>query len=194
MTQARELIVEVMREVQGVAKREKNTAPNGGYNFRGIDAVVNAIGPALRKHGGFIIPTVMDYRTDTATTAKGSTMNVVRLVVEFSIYGTEGEPVMGVVSAEAFDSGDKATAKAMSVAYRTFMLQTFCLPTDEPDPDSFSYEATAGTPATDWEAAIAALSTVEDARALWKDASTSRAPKAVTDAIAAKADALAKIA
>lgn len=190
MTQARELILEVMKEVQGVAKRDRNIQQN--FDFRGIDAVVNAIGPALRKHGGFIVPSVMDYKNGTATTAKGSAMNVTRLVVEFSIYGTEGEPVTGVVAAEAFDSGDKATAKAMSVAYRTFMLQTFCLPTDEPDPDSFSYEATAGRPATDWDAAIAALSTVEDARALWKDASTSRAPKAITDAIAAKADELAK--
>jgi hypothetical protein len=187
MSEARELIVEVMREVQGVAKRDRNVAQN--FDFRGIDAVVNAIGPALRKHGGFIVPSVMDYKNDTATTAKGSAMNVVRLVVEFAVHGTEGEPVTGVVAAEAFDSGDKATAKAMSVAYRTFMLQTFCLPTDEPDPDSFSYEATTGT---DWASAIEGLDTVEAARALWKQASTARAPKAITDAITAKADALGK--
>jgi hypothetical protein len=36
---------------------------------------------------------------------------------------------------EAFDSGDKSTAKAMSVAYRTALLQALTLPTDEPDPD-----------------------------------------------------------
>jgi hypothetical protein len=132
---------------------------------------------------------VVDYKNDNATTAKGSTMNVVRLIVEFAVHGTEGEPVTGVVAAEAFDSGDKATAKAMSVAYRTFMLQTFCLPTDEPDPDSFSYQATTGT---DWTQAIDALDTVEAARELWKQASTARAPKAITDAITAKADALAK--
>ena len=38
------------------------------------------------------------------------------------------------------DSGDKATAKAMSVAFRTALLQALALPTDEPDPDSQSYE------------------------------------------------------
>jgi hypothetical protein len=31
---------------------------------------------------------------------------------------------------------DKATAKAMSVAYRTFLLQVLALPTDDPDPDA----------------------------------------------------------
>ena len=41
---------------------------------------------------------------------------------------------------EVVDSGDKATAKAMSVAFRTALLQALCLPTDEPDPDASSYE------------------------------------------------------
>jgi len=41
--------------------------------------------------------------------------------------------------AESMDSGDKATAKAMSVAFRTALLQTLCLPTDESDPDADSY-------------------------------------------------------
>lgn len=138
MATASEVIIEVMREVQGVAKRDKNSAQ--GFNFRGIDAVVNAIGPALRKHGAFIVPTVVDEHREQVTSAKGSQLNVARVQVMYSIYAVEGDPISGVVAAEAFDSGDKATAKAMSVAYRTFMLQTFCLPTDEPDPDSFSYD------------------------------------------------------
>ena len=38
------------------------------------------------------------------------------------------------------DGGDKATAKAMSVAFRIALLQALALPTSEPDPDSTSYE------------------------------------------------------
>src|SRR5690606_40176303 len=41
---------------------------------------------------------------------------------------------------EAMDSGDKATPKAMSVAMRVALLQALCIPTDEPDVDSQSYE------------------------------------------------------
>ena len=52
-----------------------------------------------------------------------------------------------VVIGEAGDSGDKATPKAMSVALRTALLQTLMLPTDEPDPDSFTYGADDGRPA-----------------------------------------------
>jgi len=136
--QARELVVEVMKEVQGLAKRDKNTSQ--GFNFRGIDAVMNVVGPALRKHGGFITPTVTDVSTSVAPTKSGGSLNICRLQVTYSVYGSEGDPIVGTVAAEAMDSGDKATAKAMSVAYRTFLLQLLCLPTDEPDPDTYSYE------------------------------------------------------
>ena len=135
---AKQLVVELMKEVQGLAKRDKNTSQ--GFAFRGIDAVMNAVGPALRKHGGFIVPNVISSETQIATSRNGGSLNIVRLQVSFSVFGSEGEPIIGSVAAEAMDSGDKATAKAMSVAYRTFLLQLLCLPTDEPDPDSFTYE------------------------------------------------------
>lgn len=140
MATSAEVVLAVMNEVQGLAKRDKNQAQ--GFNFRGIDAVMNVVGPALRKAGGFIVPAVQSIRHETLTTAKGSLMNAAYVEVVFSVFGNDnGEPISGIVAAEAFDSGDKATAKAMSVAMRTFLLQLLCLPTDEPDPDSFSYEA-----------------------------------------------------
>lgn len=139
MAEAREVVMNVMKEVQAVAKKDRNE--NQRFNFRGIDAVVNAIGPALRKHGGFIMPHWSNVTYEGMTSARGGALNVARVEVCYAVYGSEGDPIEGKVVAEAFDSGDKATAKAMSVAFRTFILQTFCLPTDEPDPDSFSYEA-----------------------------------------------------
>jgi hypothetical protein len=138
MANAKEIIVAVMQDVQGVAKSNKNTSQ--GFNFRGIDAVLNAIGPSLRKHGGFIVPEIVEKQADTVPSKNGGALNVIRLTVAYTIMGTEGEGVTGIVAAEAFDSGDKATAKAMSVALRTFLIQLLALPTDEPDPDEFSYE------------------------------------------------------
>jgi len=52
------------------------------------------------------------------------------------------------VCAESMDSGDKATAKAMSVAYRTALLQTLCLPTDDVDPDAETYVRSEPAPRT----------------------------------------------
>lgn len=181
---AAEIIVKVMDDVQGLAKKDKNTAQ--GFNFRGIDAVMNVVGPSLRKHGGFIVPMADRVEYDTGTTAKGGTLNIARVTVSYVIYGQTGDPILGSAFAEAFDSGDKATAKAMSVAYRTFLLQLLCLPTDEPDPDVFSYESAA----PDWEALVAALANVDDARALWGQANQAKASKDVLAKIEAKATQL----
>lgn len=131
----------VMRDVQAVRKGEKNTAPNGGFMFRGIDAVTNAVGPALREHGVIVAPRVTDWNYDTVTVGhKQTQMGHARVLIEFTWYGPEGDTLVTVAAGEAFDSGDKATAKAHSVAFRTCMIQTLCLPTDEADPDEQSYQ------------------------------------------------------
>jgi hypothetical protein len=63
------------------------------------------------------------------------------LTVAFTLCSTaDGGTITATVASEAFDSGDKATAKAMSVALRTFLLQAFMLPTDDKDPDADTYE------------------------------------------------------
>lgn len=143
---ARQTIIAVMKAVEGVAKRGRNESQN--FNFRGIDAVLNAVGPELRKHGGFLKSNVLSSDYSTGTTSKGSQVNIVRLHVEYSFFGEVGEPLVGDVVAEAFDTSDKATAKALSVALRSYLIQLLCLPTDEKDPDADYIEAvTAATPA-----------------------------------------------
>lgn len=131
-------IVAVMRAVDHVAKREGGSGL--GYKFRGIDAVINAVGPKLRDAGVFILPTVEHYGYETVKSSAGKDMASVRLTVRFRFIGPMGDEMSAVVVGEAFDSGDKATAKAMSVALRTCLLQVLALPTDEPDPDAQTYE------------------------------------------------------
>lgn len=134
-----EALAKVMADVGAVKKSDQNT--QSGYNFRGIDAVTKAVYPALCEHGVIVLPKVLDYQYGTVTVGRNRTeMSHVRLTVEFTWYGPEGDQLSSVAAGEAFDSGDKATAKAHSVAFRTALLQTLCLPTDEPDPDSKTYE------------------------------------------------------
>src|SRR6478735_6746345 len=54
-----EAILAVMREVRAVGKNERNTTPGQSYNFRGIDTTVNALGPAMRKHGLVALPNLL---------------------------------------------------------------------------------------------------------------------------------------
>lgn len=131
-------LTKVMGDVQAVRKDSKNQAQR--FNFRGIDAVMNAVGPALRKHGVTILPEDVEVHRSNGTTANGKQTAEVVIKVTYRIYGPSGDSIHGKVAAEAMDFGDKAVAKAMSVAYRTFLLQALTIPTDEPDPDGESFE------------------------------------------------------
>jgi hypothetical protein len=83
---------------------------------------------------------VISVEHSTAAARSGGTMNLIHCVVEYRFTGPLGDSVEVTVAAESFDAGDKATAKAMSVALRTALLQTLLLPTDDPDPDATTYE------------------------------------------------------
>jgi hypothetical protein len=129
----------VMADVGAVRKDSKNQSQ--GFNFRGIDSVVNAVSPALRKHGVVVFPRVHTTEYSTVSIgSKGTQMGHCRVMVTYTFMAADGTSIESTVAAESMDSGDKATAKAMSVAFRTCLLQTLCLPTDDTDPDAESYE------------------------------------------------------
>lgn len=129
----------VASDVGAVGKDGINQAQK--FKFRGIDAVVNAVSPAMRRHGLVIFPVVESVTRSSAQTKSGGTMNTVEVIAGYVFTGPDGSSFTAKVPGESFDSGDKATAKAMSVAFRTVLLQTFTLPTDETDPDAESYDA-----------------------------------------------------
>jgi hypothetical protein len=140
----------VMRAVAAIGKRDRNLEQ--GYSFRGVDAVVNAVGPALREHGVVVVPLVDTYEYGTVEVGRNRTpMAHARVTVNYRFYGPDGSYIEARSAGEAMDSGDKATTKAMSVSFRTVLLQALALPTDEPDADAHSYER---SPAQDPEAVV----------------------------------------
>ena len=150
MTTIYQALSAVMNDVDVVGKDGWNDAPGAKYKFRGVDAVINAVGPVLRKHGVIVVPELMSAEYETVIAGRNRTeMMSVRLQVKFHWYGPEGDEVVASVAGEAFDSGDKATAKAHSVAYRTALIETLCLPTDDQDPDEETYERAPAEPPVD---------------------------------------------
>jgi hypothetical protein len=138
-----EALAAVMADVQAVGKSDRNT--HQGFAFRGIDAVLNAVGPVLRRHGVVVVPDVVSHTFETVEVGqKRSLMGHVIVHVRYVFVGPEGDQLTCSVLGEAMDSGDKAVPKAMSVAFRTALLQALALPTDEPDPDAATYERSAG--------------------------------------------------
>lgn len=163
-------ISDVARQVGAVGKTGTNTAQN--YKFRGVDAVINAVAPALRDHGLVLFPEVLSANYETAPNKSGGLNQICRLMVKYTAQAIDGDPIVSIVAAEAFDSGDKATAKAMSVAYRTYLIQLLCLPTDEPDPDESSYEVGVRPRAPratndDWMAKALAATTIDELKTVY---------------------------
>lgn len=134
-----EALAAVMADVSHVGKGERNQAQN--FSFRGIDAVLNAVGPALRKHSVIVLPQLLDIEQHTVEVGRNRTlMGHATVTVRYRFVAPDGTSLDAVTPGEAMDSGDKAVSKAMSVAFRTALIQALALPTDEPDPDSTVYE------------------------------------------------------
>lgn len=131
MTASKPTIVEVLSAVSadvGAVGKDGNSGQ--GYSFRGIDAVLAAVAPALRRRGVLVVPFVESADHATVEVGRNKTvMATCRLVVTHRWYGPAGDHIESRVAAEAADSGDKASTKAMSIAMRTAILQTLALPT-----------------------------------------------------------------
>jgi hypothetical protein len=139
-----EALIEIMKAVPAVPKSDRNEAQR--FDFRGIDSVLNAVGPKLRDHGVIVYPQVTEHHAREVSTSKGTKMNAVTLLVQYTFVDKGGDSLTVEVPGEAMDAGDKAYSKAMSVAFRTALIQALALPTDEPDPDSTSYERSDAPP------------------------------------------------
>ena len=120
----------------GISKARKNQQQ--GYNFRGIDDVLNALSSALVEAGLVILPRVTARDVVERQTAKGGALFYVTVEVEFDLVAVEdGSKHTVKTYGEAMDSADKATNKAMSAAYKYLALLTFCIPTEAtPDNDA----------------------------------------------------------
>ena len=124
-----ESISAVMKDCGAIAKNDKNTQQ--GYKFRGIDAVMNALNPALIRNKVFVVPEVLEQAREERTTAKGGLLIYAVVKVKYTFYAEDGSSVIACVVGEGMDSGDKATNKAMSAAFKYACFQTFCIPTEE---------------------------------------------------------------
>lgn len=136
-------ITDVMADVGAVGKNQKNQQQ--GFMFRGIDAVMNAINPALIKHKVFVVPEILEQSREERQTAKGGNLIYSICKVKYTFFTTDGSSISATVIGEGMDSGDKATNKAMSIAFKYACFQVLCIPTEEmKDPDADSHEVAPG--------------------------------------------------
>lgn len=125
----------------GAVGKGRRTESGARFQYRGVDDVVNAVADPLHSRGVVVVPEVLAWSAeDVVVGSKQTPMRSVTVHVRYRFHGPAGDSLDCSALGEAMDSGDKATSKAMSVAYRTALLQALTLPTDERDPDEDQYE------------------------------------------------------
>lgn len=113
----------------GISKDRKNQQQ--GYSFRGIDDVYNVLSPILADCGLCILPRMLTRTCEERATAKGGVLFYVTVEAEFDfVCAEDGSKHTVRTFGEAMDSGDKATNKAMSAAYKYAAFQAFAIPTE----------------------------------------------------------------
>jgi hypothetical protein len=127
------LLSAVSADIGAIGKDRKNAAQ--GFNYRGIDDLVNAAHPAFVKNGVVVVPKYEQVgQTEERTTGAGKSLYVIRLAGTFTFYAPDGSNVVaGPFIGEGSDSGDKACNKAMSAAFKYALTQTLCIPFMEQD-------------------------------------------------------------
>lgn len=127
----------------GISKNRRNQQQ--GYQFRGIDDVFNSLAPLLAKHGLCMLPNVLAREMAERETKSGGVLFSVVLVMEFVfISALDASQHTIRIYGEAMDSGDKATNKAMSAAYKYAALLAFGIPTEgDNDADATTHDVKA---------------------------------------------------
>lgn len=151
-----ECILNAMRDIAktGIAKLSRNK--DQGYNFRGVEAAMNEMSPILIRAGITISPSYSDLTVTERESKSGGKLRFVTVKGSFKFEAADGSFVIGEAYGEGMDSSDKATSKALSVAYRTALFQQFVVPTMAIDP-----ETNLGVPTRQDELEDIAMSMVE---------------------------------
>ncbi len=132
----------IMLEIEAIGKNEKNQQQ--GFKFRGIDTLYNELHGLFAKHGVITIPRAGMPKSEERTTKSGSILRFVQIPMTYVFMCEDGSSVECTVIGEGMDSGDKATNKAMAIAHKYALLQTFMIPTDDDkDPDAVTHEVAA---------------------------------------------------
>jgi len=120
----------IIGAIPPITKNRKNEQQH--YNFRGIDDVYAALNLLLAKYGVSILPEVLESKHEAAgTTKSGTTMWRHYIRVRYHLIASDGSTLKADSEGEGMDTGDKATPKAFSTAFKTMAFQVFCIPTGE---------------------------------------------------------------
>lgn len=172
MSAIQQAMLAVMRDAAevGIGKDDRNEHQK--YRYRGIERAMNTMVGILIRNKVLVLPSYETIMEKDLPTQKGGSAEYVKVRGKFRFMSAEdGSTVETEYFGEAMDSGDKATTKAQSVAFRTALFQTFVIPTMAIDPEEDDGQAEVVSPETQAlldEAQAAAETGMTTYKAFWE--------------------------
>lgn len=134
-----EKLVAIQQAISPIGKNQTNQGQ--GFKFRGVDAVYNALHPLLAEHEVFTTSKIINTIREDKETKSGGKVIYSIIDMEFTFYAKDGSHISTQARGEGMDSGDKASNKAMAVAHKYALTQTFTIPYDGMvDPDAETHQ------------------------------------------------------
>lgn len=155
-------LLAVKRELGAIPKDGVGPSSQGSYPFVQYDKIIEKLGELFQKHEIIVVPRIINHETtvreaEEAFTTGGVKDGVliprepirngklpqvnVREWVEMEyrfISAVDGSEITGSISGEAMDSQDKASRKAHTSAYKSYLIIAFDIVTGEKDPDAIN--------------------------------------------------------
>lgn len=162
------------------AVEKDNRNKDQGYRYASPASVMSAVKPLLAEHKLAIVPHLVNFEEIDSGQRAGSGKPFVINRVSMHYHILDGETGDDLVVPWQGQAGtyadDKGLAKAQTIALRTFLIQLFQIPTEDPetDPDARDARPPAHQPQRSAPAARAAAAPpvndqIETIRTLWRE-------------------------
>lgn len=139
-----EALARVVRDLPAIGKDEQAAAQQGGYSYRGIEAITRQVQPLLAKHGVVFVPRVVGTPVVVDLVVNGKPWTDHRMLVAYTVYGPGGRDdriEVGPIATVGRDNSDKGANKCMTQAFKYALLQVLCVSDSADDADGLTHEA-----------------------------------------------------
>jgi hypothetical protein len=129
-----ECLANVMGELPAIGKDHHASQAQGGYAYRGIEAITKSAAPLFAKYGIVFVPQVLSCEIREIT-VNGKPWTDTILTVRYRICGPGGDYLEATVVGIGRDNADKGANKALTQAFKYALIQTLCIADAKDDND-----------------------------------------------------------
>ena len=129
----------VMGALPAIGKDAHASQQQGGYAYRGIEAITREVQGLFAKYGVVVVPRVRSIETrDLTVNSKPWTDTT--LIVDYTLTGPDGSTLDATTVGIGRDNADKGANKAMTQAFKYLLLQVLCISDASDDADGSTVE------------------------------------------------------